>query len=336
MAAPPAFRVAVVGTGWIGAEHIDLLTRLGQRPVAVCDVERERAERAAPDGARVYDDWGELLEREELDAVWVATPPLHHAGPAVTALERGIPVYLEKPIARTLDDAATIVATAERTGTVCAVGYQWHGTEALEVLRRELEGNLVALVVARSVGPTASRPWFVDRAGGGGNILERGSHQIDLARAVAGEVVRVHTVASGVPLAQSGGSEGDIEDAATMLLEFESGALGTLVVGWTRPGQPGFYSLDVAAADATLQLELDPAFALSGRARGGAVEHVDSVHPLERTARRFLQAVEARDPDRVFCSPRDAAGTLAVALACERSLLERRTVDVVELTAPAA
>lgn len=335
MAEPPALRVAVVGTGWIGAEHIALLSRLGQRLVAVCDVDRERAESLAPGGAQAYADWRELLDREELDAVWIATPPLHHAAPAIAALERGIPVYLEKPVARSLDDAAAIVAAAERTGAVCAVGYQWHGTEALEVLRRELEGDRVALVVARSVGPTASRPWFVDRAGGGGNILERGSHQIDLARAVAGEVVRVRTVAAGAPLAQSGGSEGDIEDAATMLLEFEGGALGTLVVAWTRPGQHGFYSLDVVAADATLQLELDPSFSLTGQAHGRGVEHVDRVHPLERTARRFLEAVAAGDPDRVFCTPRDAAATLAVALACERSLLEDRAVEPAELVAPA-
>lgn len=327
----PALRVAVVGTGWIGAEHLQLLETLGQRIVAVCDVDLGRAESAAPAGARAYAHWRELLAREELDAVWVATPPLHHAGPAVAALERGISVYLEKPVARTLKDAQAIVAAAEAGSAVCAVGYQWHGTEALELIRRELEGQTVALLIGRSVGPTASRPWFVDRAAGGGNILERASHQIDLVHAVAGDVVRVRTVAARALLAQGAGAEGDIEDAASMLLELESGALATIIVAWTLPGQPGFYSLDVIASEATLQLELDPSFSLAGDVRGRRVESMDRIHPLERTVRRFLAAA-AGDPDPVFCTPRDATRTLVTALACERSLLEGRTVEVSEVT----
>lgn len=334
MASEPSFRVGIVGTGWIARDHIVVLRKLGHRVVAVCDVDRARAIAAAPDGARVYEDWQELLDREELDAVWIATPPLHHRGPAVAAVARGLPVYLEKPIARTLADAAAIVEAVEQAGTVCAVGYQWHGTEALETLRRELAGQELALLLGRSIGPTASRPWFLDRESGGGNVLERGSHQIDLTRAVAGEVVRAQVVASGVVLAQGEGERGNIEDAATLLLHFESGALATIAVAWTREGLPGIYALDAVASEATLQLRLDPAFTLSGTSRGQRIKTPAGVHPFERTIARFLEAAAAGDPARVFCTPRDALGTLAVALACERSLLEDgRAVELSEILA---
>jgi predicted dehydrogenase len=333
MATESPLRAGIVGAGWIAADHRAALRNLGHDLVAVCDVDRARAEALARGEAAVYEDWRELLDREELDALWVATPPRLHAGPAVAALERGLPVYLEKPVARTLDDADAIVEAWERSGHVCAVGYQWHATEALDVLRRLLDGQQIALVLGVSVGPTAARPWFVERAGGGGNILERGSHQLDLVRAVAGDVRAAQTVASPVALAQGEGERGDIEDAATLVLHLESGAVATVVVAWTRQGQPGTYTLDVLAGESTLHLELDPWFRLTGRARAEEVETVMTVHPFERSVARFVEAVRAGTPDAVFCTPRDARETLRTALACERSLLEGgRTVDLADVT----
>jgi predicted dehydrogenase len=319
-------QVGIVGAGWIAADHRVVLEKLGHEVAAVCDVDRERAEALTRGRARTYADWHDLLEREELDAVWVATPPRHHAGPAVAALERGLPVYLEKPVARTLDDAEAIVEAWRRTGGVCAVGYQWHATEALERLREEIDGQELALLLGQSIGPTASRPWFLERAGGGGNLLERGSHQLDLVRAVAGEVASAQVVASPVLLAQGEGERGDIEDAATLILRHASGATATIVVAWTREGQPGRYSLDAVASEATLHLELDPRFTLTGRAGGRDVESGMTVHPFERSVARFLEAAAAGDPGRVFCTPADALETLRVALACERSLLEGGSV----------
>ena len=69
---------------------------------------------AQPRGAHAYTRWEEMLERERLDLLWVCTPPLHHRAPVVAALADGVNVYLEKPIARTLEDAEAIVAAAVR------------------------------------------------------------------------------------------------------------------------------------------------------------------------------------------------------------------------------
>src|SRR5207253_704569 len=141
--------------------------------------------------------------------------------------ERGLPLYLEKPIARSVDDGRAIADAAERTGVVCAVGYQWHALELLDDVRRELDGQRIALLAGRSIGPTRARPWFLDRRQGGGNVLERASHQIDLQRALGGEVAAVQAAPSDVLLAQGAGEAGDIEDAAALVLRFASGAVGT-------------------------------------------------------------------------------------------------------------
>ncbi|MBA3788451.1 MAG: Gfo/Idh/MocA family oxidoreductase [Actinobacteria bacterium] len=335
MAGDSPLRVGIVGTGRIATDHIVVLRKLGHEIVAVCDIDRARAEQGAPKGAAVYEDWRELLDRETLHALWVTTPPLHHRGPATAAMAGGLPVFLEKPVARTLEDARVIVETWERTGVVCAVGYQWHASEGLETLQAELAGQRIALLLGVSVGPTAARPWFLDRSSGGGNILERGSHQLDLMRAVTGDVARVQVTASETLLAQTETDPGNIEDAATLLLQFENGAVGTVVIAWTRHGQPATYSLDVVATEATLKLELDPAFMVSGQVGDRRVRTSLTTHPFERAIARFVEAVHARDPGRVFCDPRDAMATLATALACERSLLESgRAVELTELLSP--
>jgi len=323
-------QVGVVGAGWIAQEHRRVLDAMADAELAaVCDIDLGRAGTlAAGTGARTYSDWRDLLDREDLGALVVCTPPRSHRDPAVAALRGGLPVYLEKPIARRLEDAAEIVAAAEGAGTVCAVGYQWHALDLLDELPGLLAGQQVGLLAGTSIGPTQSRPWFTDMSAGGGNLLERGSHHLDLARAVAGEVAAVQAAASRIRLARGAEEAGDIDDALTLMLELASGALATVVVAWTRPGQPGTYGMDIIASEATLRLALDPDFTLSGVSRGQPVTRRATTHPFERSVRRFLDAVRGRDPGAVACTPADAATTLAVAAAAERALQTSRAIQV--------
>ncbi len=321
-------RVGIIGAGWMAAQHVATLERIdGVEVVAVCDLDQARAS-ALAGKASTYTEWRRLIANETPDAVFVCTPPLAHRDVAVAALEQGIHVYLEKPIARGLEDARAIVDAAARSKAVCAVGYQYRAIEVLDDLRAVLEGQELGLLIGIGTGPTQSRPWFLDRSQGGGNVLERASHQIDLERAIGGEVVAVKAAASKVLLAQSQGERGDIDDAAVLVLHFASGGLGAIQIAWTRDGLPSTYSLDILGSDSSLHLELDPDFALRGQSRGQPVEATSRQHPLERGVSRFLTAAREGNQKGVFCSPGDAAGTLAVAIACEEALLSGGTVAV--------
>ncbi len=323
-------RVGIIGAGWIATQHVATLRRLGgAEVVAVCDVDESRARELAG-GAASYTDWRQLIASENPDAIFVCVPPLAHKEVTVAALEKGIHVYLEKPIARGLADARAIVDAAGRSNAVCAVGYQWRAVEVLDDLREALTGQEIGMQIGISFGPTKSRPWFLDRAQGGGNLLERASHAIDLERAIGGEVVAVTAAASKVLLAQSEGDRGDIDDAAALVLNFADGALGAIQIAWLREGLPGTYSVDVLGSDSVLHLELDPDFALRGQSRGRSVEATSRQHPVERSIVRFLEAAGKDDKGAVFCSPADAAGTLAVAVACEEALASGGTVKVTE------
>ena len=321
-------RIGIIGAGWMAAQHMTTLERLdGVVVVAVCDLDEARAREVAGKAA-TYSDWRELVAREAPDALFVCTPPLAHREVAVPALEQGIHVYLEKPIARGLGDARAIVDAAAVSKAVCAVGYQYRAIEVLDDLRTALEGQELGLLIGIGTGPTKSRPWFVNRSQGGGNLLERASHQIDLERAIGGEVVAVKASASKVLLAQSLGREGDIDDAAVLVLHFASGALGAVQIAWTRDGLPSAYTLEILGSDSSLHLELDPDFALRGQSHGQPVEAVSRQHPVERGVSRFIAAAREGNKNGVFCSPADAAGTLAVAVACEEALVSGGTVAV--------
>jgi myo-inositol 2-dehydrogenase/D-chiro-inositol 1-dehydrogenase len=322
-------RVGIIGGGWIARVHVPAIDAApGLELVAACDTAIERAEAiSGPRGGTAYASWEEMLAHEQLDALWICTPPLHHRGPVEAALGDGVHVYLEKPIARTLEDADAIVAAASASSAICAVGYQYHASELLDDALALLEGQQVGLLVSRNFGPVAGRPWFMDRAQGGGQILERASHHIDLQQALAGPISSVQATAGSVDLSQTELPNG-IEDAIALVFHFEGGALGTVHSAWTRAGQPELYGVDVVASDATLALQLGPeAFRLTGRSAGADVAS-ERGEPMDRSIARFVEAVRRRDQSLVACQPAQARDTLAVALACERALESGRVVEV--------
>jgi myo-inositol 2-dehydrogenase/D-chiro-inositol 1-dehydrogenase len=325
-----AVRAGIVGGGWIARRHVPAIDAApGVELVAACDADVRRAEEiAAPRGARAYADWAEMLKREELDALWVCTPPMAHREPTVAALERGVHVYLEKPIARGVVDGEAIVGAARRSESVCMVGYQWHASELLDEVRSAVGENAVGMLTGRNYGPAAVRGWVIDQRRGGGQILERGSHHIDLQRAIAGEITAVEAIPGTVELVEHERGPGSIEDVLTLVFRFSAGAVGTVSLAWTAAGQPELYALDVIAQDASMWLELGPAqFRARGMAGGREVDVVYG-DPFQRSVERFLEAVRDGDRRRVFCTPEDALGTLRVAVACEQALEAGARVEV--------
>jgi myo-inositol 2-dehydrogenase / D-chiro-inositol 1-dehydrogenase len=335
-------RVGLVGAGAIALRHLEVLGPTRDVDVAaICDLDLLRArEVAAAHGAEAYESWETMLEGAQLDALFVCTPPLAHAAPVVSALERDLAVYVEKPLARNQEDGLAIVAAWERSSAVCAVGYQWRSLDVVDRLRAALGAEGAGMLVSRSFGPTEGgrgdlataeagtrASWFTDPVLSGGILFELGSHDIDLQVAIAGPVRAVQGQAASGRLALAGATEGALRDAVTVLLRFESGALGAVHVAWTDAQVPPAYSLDVHAHDVALELVLDPVFRLHGRAGGREVEMTAAVDPRISSVDRFLTAV--RDGDRnVPCTPADALVTLRTALACEAAIVSGETVPV--------
>jgi len=322
-------KIGLIGCGWIAETHMESLSALGEQVAFVCDPDAERlAWAAGVTGAEAFGDWQSLLESKP-DAVFVLTPPRLHREVTVTALERGIPVYLEKPVARDIDEAEVIVAAVERTGAVCAIGYQWRAIDWLPDVRELFAERTLGLLVARMVGSTAGRGWFTDQAAGGGQVLERASHGIDLIQAIAGPTVRVTATGANLPLAGADRpASSEIDDVLALTLELERGAVATVQVVWQREGLPRTYELDVIGDNARVTGVLDPEFRATGLADGTPVDLRASAAPSVRSVERFLAAVRAGDPAAVACTPAQATASLATALACERALQSGGRVSV--------
>ena len=130
--------VGVIGTGGRGAYVANVFNTVGQkdnscRIAAVCDVyEKRKKENAEKYGVKGYLDYRELLEKEDVDAVLIATPDHWHATIALAAMDAGKDVYLEKPMCHTIDEAKKLVDTVKETKRVLQVGSQttsgdqWH------------------------------------------------------------------------------------------------------------------------------------------------------------------------------------------------------------------
>src|SRR5512139_3786139 len=116
-------RVAAIGVGHLGRHHARILSTLdGVRLVAVVDADPERARTVGePLGARPVSNARELIGH--VDAVTVAVPTESHVAVALPFIERGIPVLIEKPLARSVGEADRLIAAAAASGTVLAVGH---------------------------------------------------------------------------------------------------------------------------------------------------------------------------------------------------------------------
>ena len=232
-------RVGVIGVNGIGQAHLWALRQVPDSSVtAVCDVDAERAQKAARDhDVAAFTDAKALFGSGDVDAVVVATPPGTHGDLVREALDAGLHVYCEKPIAPTADEGYALARHAAERDRVLAVGFQF----------RHHKGYAAAVAAVAEVAPVTrvqlnATNWFRAQAyyeasawrrtwsvAGGGVLMSQAIHQLDLLVWLAG---MPKTVCARVRRARH---EAEVEDDATALLEWDGGATGVLVASLNDP-----------------------------------------------------------------------------------------------------
>jgi predicted dehydrogenase len=268
-------RVGLVGAGGVGERHARVLTSLpGVDVVAVADHVPERARAVAePCGAEVFPGAEALVGAAEIEALYVCVPPFAHGEPEMLAVERGLPLFVEKPMAADLSVAEDIGRYVAEAGLLTATGYHWRCLDTVHQARTLLDGRSPDLVAGRWFDKVPPPAWWRRRAGSGGQVVEQATHLLDLARHLAGEVDTVTAVAT---TAGHCGPEADIDEASAAVLRFTSGAVGTLTASCLFPHKQATV-LEVVAPG--LALEVSEAELV--------------VHDLDGT-RRVAPAVDAR------------------------------------------
>ncbi|NLG23985.1 MAG: Gfo/Idh/MocA family oxidoreductase, partial [Clostridiales bacterium] len=184
-------RVGVIGCGFISKMHFEGYKKCPQVQVAgFCDIIPERAEKArdtyGDKGSRIYTDYKEMIAAENLDAVSVCTENRMHAEITIYALDHGLHVFCEKPMAISGKQADQMVEAARRNGKKLTVGYQMRFMEDEMLLRREVEAGTFGPVYYAEATTLRRRgvpTWgvFLDaESQGGGPLIDIGTHALDL------------------------------------------------------------------------------------------------------------------------------------------------------------
>ena len=227
-------RTAVIGVGSLGQHHArnyaELSASGSSKFVGVCDASEETAkEIAEKNSCDYFTDWRELLDK--VDAVSIVTPTETHCEIACAFLEKGIDCLVEKPIARTLEEADKMIAAAEKSGAKIMVGHLERYNPAMVALRPHVTQPLYFEI--HRVSPFPNRSLDVDV------VLDVMIHDLDAIQWLVGEEVKCDSIhAVGIPILS------DKVDAANARIEFENGAVANITssrVGTEKIRKTRFY-----------------------------------------------------------------------------------------------
>ncbi|HZU28865.1 MAG TPA: Gfo/Idh/MocA family oxidoreductase [Bryobacteraceae bacterium] len=195
-----AVGTGIIGVGNRGAYLLEgVLAQPNAKVVALCDVKPDRLDKAATAAARdnpsTYVDWRKLLDRRDVDAVFIASPPDLHSQMAVAALQAGKNVYCEKPIGITPEQVRAIVEAARKSNKVFVPGQQMRSfkqyVEAIRKIREGVIGEVAMLKAQRHASADlphdgTSADWYFDVKRSGGYLIEQSVHNLDLCNWIIG------------------------------------------------------------------------------------------------------------------------------------------------------
>lgn len=301
MTTTPPLRVGVVGLGWAGQQHMEAYHALdGVELVAIAGMEDgPRAELQKKfDVPNVYSDWKDLVAAGGLDAVSVAVPTFLHAPISIGALQAGLHVLCEKPIARTADEAEDMVEAARSAGRVLEIAFNHRRRGDVEALKAAIDDGTIGrpyharATWLRRSGIPALGSWFTNREmAGGGPLIDLGVHVLDYALHLFGEprVLAVSAVThaelgprglggAGDSGKQQVGSAYEVEDLASLLLRLEGGGSIVLETSWAAYRSSGDeFGITLYGTDGGADLRVVD-YAPSGELtifRGNAEEEID-------------------------------------------------------------
>ena len=330
-------RLGLAGLGSMGRNHLRVLSaRADLVLAAVADpVASALADATAQIGAQGFAEPLAMIAEAELDAVVIAAPTTAHVPLALAAIERGIAVLVEKPLAATIEEAMRIVVAARASGVPVQVGHVERFNPAVLELGRLIDDGWLSSVysiASRRAGPFPARIRDV------GVTVDLATHDVDILSWIAGErPSRVYAETAQRIHATN-------EDLLFGLLHFPSGATGMLDVNWLTPakrrqlvvvGEEGMFELDYLTQRLTFTRATDTTNPrlIGGYAptfEGEVLElPVASTEPLVGEIDAFVTVV--RTGGRPVVDAEDGLWAVAIATSLLDAAADGRTVDLSDL-----
>jgi predicted dehydrogenase len=329
-------RVGLAGLGSMGRNHLrHLSTRDRCVLAAVADPAASLvADAVAKTGATGFEDALAMISQAPIDAVVIAAPTTLHAALAAAAIERGLPVLVEKPLAATVDEGVALVAAARARGVPLQVGHVERFNPAVlelgRLLAKDWLGQLYS-ITSRRAGPFPSRIRDV------GVTIDLATHDADILSWIARErPTRVYAETAQRLHASN-------EDLLFGLLHFPSGATGMLDVNWLTPakrrqlsvvGEAGMFELDYLTQRLTFtSADVGSPTIIDGYAttyEGNVVViDIESREPLAAELDAFLDIV--RSGGRPIVDGEDGLWALAIASGLLEAAAGGRPVDLTDI-----
>jgi predicted dehydrogenase len=252
-------RVGVVGMGWAGETHLKAYLQIpGVEVVAVADPREDRLLQLKTTYAveNIYADYNDLIAHEDIDAISVCTPNQFHAPVAIAALESGKHVLCEKPLARTADEAATMVRAAQQANRILKTAFNHRERGDVQALKQAIDAGKLGRVYhskaswMRRSGIPGMGGWFTSRElAGGGPLIDLGVHVLDMALYLLNEPsvisVSAATYAELGPRGRGARSDKrtmevggyEVEDLATAFIRLSDGVTLLLEASWAVYGR---------------------------------------------------------------------------------------------------
>ncbi len=251
-------QIGIVGCGGIANnKHMPALKKLADKceMVAFCDIELDRAEKAAKEygtaDAKVYTDYTEMYKDSNIDVIHVLTPNVNHCPATVAAFEAGKHVMCEKPMAHNSEDAKKMIDAWKKSGKKFTIGYQNRFRKEVQSLHKACEeGELgdIYYAKAHAVRRRAVPTWgvFPNKAlQGGGPLIDIGTHALDITLWMMDNYKPVSVTGSvfyklgSLPQATEGNMFGpwdpktyEVEDSAFGMIKMENGAAIYIEAAW--------------------------------------------------------------------------------------------------------
>jgi myo-inositol 2-dehydrogenase/D-chiro-inositol 1-dehydrogenase len=304
-------RLGVIGTGEMAVKHVLAWQRLGADILVHSRSAGRRDAFAREHGVTAVADRDELYAQAEL--IDICTPTDTHASLVLQAAATGRDVVCEKPLARTFDDAKQMIDTCRSAGVRLFVGHTLRYFPAYEHARELVVAGRIGRVRSVKLLRNGEYPhwgeWFGDPARSGGVIVDLGIHDIDYARWVAGDVIRVS--------ASEEKAEGGLPITGTVHLTHANGAESEIVARWDHVGAEFHTTLEIVGEEGELRFDSLPNPVLTDGA--GTKLYVDdfSVEPYTAQLGEFVSVLRVGGQPRV--TPEDGLAALAIALDAERS-----------------
>jgi predicted dehydrogenase len=235
-------RLGLIGMGLIGTPHARTLQKVEECDlVAVADVDEKYREPTEEIGAKYYRNYEEMIRKESLQGVIIATPNHLHVPMGIACAQCGLHLFVEKPIAPDLAEADRLVEAATRNKVRILVGHQRRFNARVEKARDVVRGGELGTLVGVTItwallkppeyfeGPFAWR-----KSNGGGPILINLIHEIDNLRYMCGEIDEVFAVTSNRVRSFS------VEDTAGVTFRFENNAVGTAFLSDCVPSMSAY------------------------------------------------------------------------------------------------